>query len=122
MTKVKAAMIVGGVIEVLGFVCFVAGVIADADILLYTGAGFFFVGGITLAIASYVEANPGSFPVKKVLVCAAFLVAGGLLTGVLTSAISGAGGLDSVGFGIILPTIPLILSVGACIWYWQKNE
>lgn len=122
MTTNKIVMTAAAVFEVLGFVCFVAGVIADADVLLYLGAGLFFVGGITLAIASYVEANPGSFPVKKVLVCAAFLIVGAVLTWVLTTVISGAGGLDSLGFAIILPTIPLVVSVAACIWYWQRNE
>ena len=122
MAKAKIPMLIGAVFEVLGFVSFVAGVIADADILLYLGAGLFFVGGITLAISMYVEANPGSFPVKKVLVCAAFLIVGAILTGVLTSVISDAGGLDALGFAIILPTIPLVVSVAACIWYWQRNE
>ena len=122
MAKSKIVMTAAGVLEVLGFVCFVAGVIADVDMLLYLGAGLFFVGGITLAIAMYVESNPGKFPVKKVLVCSAFLIVGAILTWVLTTVISDAGGLDSLGFAIILPTIPLVVSVAACIWYWQRNE
>ena len=122
MTQAKMPMIIGAVLEVLGFVCFVAGVIADADLLLYLGAALFFVGGIVLAISMYVEANPGKFPVKKVLICAGMLLLGAALTCVLTTLISGAGGLDSLGFAIILPTVPLVVSVAFCVWYWQKND
>ena len=122
MSKTKIPMIIAAVVEVLGMIGFIAGVIADREPLLYLGTALFIVGGIVLAITMWVDANPsGSLPVKKLLICAAILLVGAAITYALTIIVSGEGGWDNAGFEIILPTIPLIVSVAACAWFWQRN-
>ena len=123
MTKAKVPMIIAAVVEVLGMIGFIAGVIADREPLLYLGTGLFIVGGIVLAITMWVDAHPsGSLPVKKLLICAGVLLAGAAITYALTVTVSGEGGWDNAGFEIILPTIPLIASVAVCAWFWQRND
>ena len=123
MTKAKIPMIIAAVVEVLGMIGFVAGVIADREPLLYLGTALFILGGIVLAITMWLEANPSTtLPIKKLLICAGILLVGAAVTYAVTVTVSGEGGWDTAGFEIILPTIPLIASVAVCAWFWQRND
>ena len=123
MSREKIAMAVGGVVEAIGFILLLIGYEIGNDALSYIGVALFFGGGIVLLVTWYLDRHPsGSFPIKKALVCLAILVVG-IVAGVfITSFTSNATGWVPVGFEYLSVAIPIVLSIAACIWYWQNND
>ena len=123
MSREKIAMAVGGVVEVIGFILLFIGYESGIDLLAYIGVTLFLGGGIALLVAWYLDTHPsGSFPIKKALVCLAILIAGIVVGVFLSSAASNATGWVPVGFEYLSVAIPIVLSIAACIWYWQNHD
>ena len=124
MAKEKIAIIAGAVVELIGFILLYIGYKNGNDPFSYAGVTLALGGGIVLWIADYIDKHGslGTFPIKKVLVCAAMLFAG-IMVGVLfASAASNATGWVPVGNEFISAAIPICLSIAACIWYWQNHD
>ena len=123
MSREKIAMAVGGVVEAIGFILLLIGYESGNDALAYIGVALFFGGGIVLLVTWYLDRHPsGSFPIKKALVCLAILAVG-IVAGVLLSSVaSNATGWVPVGNEFLGIAIPLVLSIAACVWYWQNHD
>ena len=120
MTAKKIVMIISGAAVPIGFILLVVGNEIAGDTVAHIGAGLSFGGGLVFIVTDYLDKHRGEpLPIKKLLVCAAIMAVGILITALILGAASQASGWTPVGYEVIMPMIPIILSIAACVWYWQ---
>ena len=118
----KIATIIMAVCLLTGFILMVVGNENGNDTLTYIGAALAFGLGIIYIIYMYVDSHQGeAFPFKKVFVCGLILLSGASLMGLWIGVMSSPTGWTPVGYEVLMPTLPLILSIIGCLWYWENH-
>ena len=119
----KVATVITAICELTGFILMVVGNEIGEDILFYVGAALAFGVGLVFAIFLFIDTHAGEpLPIKKVLVCGIFLIAGAALAGLFVGVYTEPSGWTPVGYEILMASLPIILSILACVWYCENHD